>query len=105
MASGSLGLVTVAIGSSQPRPRHLDEQLGDRGRRDPILEPYLSFWEDRQADELIPTPELSYPTFHGSAADLAAIAAEAVNLIALNRRQDLRRPPIRAPSLRDQPQH
>jgi hypothetical protein len=84
MATGSLGLVTVGTPSSAYRTSQIDAKLGELVRYDPTLEPYLGFWEDRQVDELIPTPGCSYPTFHGSAADLAAVAAEAVNLIAMN---------------------
>jgi hypothetical protein len=84
VTTGSLGLVTVATASSTHRTSHIDAKLGQLVRCDPALEPYLGFWEDRQVDELFPTPGCSYPTFHGSAADLAAVAAEAVNLIAMN---------------------
>lgn len=52
------------------------------------LEPYHPLWEDAaEGDELIPTRGCSVPTFHGSAADLAAVAATLVNMIGLHLQQ------------------
>ena len=82
VATGSLGLVIVAAPGQPSGPRMLDEAAGAQVRRTAELEPYLTFWEPRAADELIPNKGCSYPTFHGSAADMAAVAAEQVNLIA-----------------------
>lgn len=49
---------------------------------DSTLEPYRAFWrEPSRSDELIPVRGCSVPTFHGSAADLAALAATFTNLM------------------------
>lgn len=82
VATGSLGLVVVSAGRGSPAPSDLDHDLSERVRADGALEPYLSFWEPREHEEMIPAKGCSIPTFHGSAADMAAVAAEQVNLIA-----------------------
>lgn len=82
VATGSLGLVVVAAPGQSSGPRALDESAGKQVKQTAELEPYLTFWEPRASDEFIPNKGCSYPTFHGSAADMAAIAAEQVNLIA-----------------------
>lgn len=52
------------------------------------LELYHPLWEDAaKGDELIPTRGCSAPTFHGSASDLAAVAAILVNVIGLHLQQ------------------
>lgn len=52
------------------------------------LELYHPLWEEAaESDELIPTRGCSVPTFHGSAADLAAVAAALVNMIGLHLQQ------------------
>ena len=52
------------------------------------LELYHQFWKETvEGDELIPTRGCSVPTFHGSAADLAAVAATLVNMIGLHLQQ------------------
>jgi hypothetical protein len=51
-------------------------------KADGALEPFHTFWNDVVADEeLIPTRGCSVPTFHGSAADMAAIAASLTTLL------------------------
>jgi hypothetical protein len=82
VATGSLGLVVVAAPGQASGPRALDESAGAQVKETAELEPYLTFWEPRADDEFIPNKGCSYPTFHGSAADMAAIAAEQVNIIA-----------------------
>jgi hypothetical protein len=71
------GAATTGI---ENHPREANEQIGVVVRQEAALEPYLTFSKDRQADGLIPNKGCSYPTFHGSTADLAAVAAEMVNL-------------------------
>jgi hypothetical protein len=82
VATSSLGLVLVSAGNGSPSPTALDSELGRTVRGDGALEPFLTFWEPREHEELIPSRGCSVPTFHGSAADMAAVAAEQVNLIA-----------------------
>jgi hypothetical protein len=84
IASGSLGLVVVSPGGRSVSVRDLDTFVGREVNRDPSLEAYNTFWADRTEDELVVNPGCSLPTFHGSAADMAAVAAEQVNLIALH---------------------
>lgn len=84
VATASLGLVLVSGPHEAMQPSQLDLLAGEAVQRDSRLEPYSVFWEDSAADELFPNPGCSYPTFHGSAADLAAVAAEMVNLVALH---------------------
>ena len=52
---------------------------------DPALEPYHTLWrEPLDEHELIPTRACSVPTFYGSAADLTAVAAFLMNLLAMH---------------------
>ena len=52
------------------------------------LELYHPLWQAAaDGDELIPTRGCSVPTFHGSAADLAAVAATLVSLIGVHLQQ------------------
>src|ERR687898_170919 len=52
------------------------------------LELYHRLWEESLDDhELIPTRGCSVPTFHGSAEDLAAVAATLVSLLGDHLRQ------------------
>lgn len=82
VATGSMGMVTISAGASAPSLGRLDADAGAQVRLRGELEPYLTFWEPREGDELVPARGCSIPTFHGSAADLAAVAAEMLNLIA-----------------------
>lgn len=82
VGTGSLGLVIISAGRGSPLLSDLDRHLSERVRADGALEPYLTFWQPREHEEMIPSKGCSIPTFHGSAADLAAVAAEQVNLIA-----------------------
>jgi hypothetical protein len=61
IATGSLGLVTVVTASSAYRTSQIDAKLEGLVSYDPTLEPYFGFWEDRQVDELIPTPGMLLP--------------------------------------------
>lgn len=81
-ATSTLGLLTVTTPAHGPTPEEADRQTGDAVRRTGSLEPYLSFWDEvSPEDELTPTPGCSTPTFHGSAADLAAMAGTLVSLL------------------------
>ena len=81
VATGSLGMVAVSS------PGSMSALVLDEGAREVVLstgslERYRTFWEPRAEDEMIPALGCSIPTFHGSAADLAGVAAEQINLIA-----------------------
>lgn len=68
-----------------PTMTAIDEAAGTLVAEQVELEAYRVFWEEPLAgDEFVPTRGCSVPTFHGSAADLAAVAASLLNFIALH---------------------
>ena len=84
-ATGTLGVLTVSAAGNAHGPAVIDTNAGLAVLADPALELYHSFWREPLAGhELIPTLGCSAPTFHGSAADLAAVAACLTNLLALH---------------------
>lgn len=80
--SSSLGLLTV----SRPTGMSLasiDQRARDEVGATPELEAFRVFWDPpASSDEVLAEPGCSVPTFHGSAADLAAMAGVFVSLIA-----------------------
>ncbi|MBL8932791.1 MAG: ThiF family adenylyltransferase [Kineosporiaceae bacterium] len=82
VATGSLGMLVYAAPELLCAAHTLDVMAWDAVSTDSRLEPYYTFWNPAEQDELVPAPGCSIPTFHGSAADMAAVAAEMVNLIA-----------------------
>lgn len=81
VASGTLGLVTICP-SRAGSPSSVDDRVGRVVGADPALELYHGLWRDPLAgDEIVPTRGCSVPTFHGSAADLAAVAGVLTSLI------------------------
>ncbi len=73
----------------QPTLADVDILAGKQVKANAILEPYRVFWErPLPEDEFVPTRGCSLPTFHGSAADLAAVAASLSNFIALHLGQE-----------------
>ncbi|MCC2335104.1 ThiF family adenylyltransferase [Cellulomonas wangsupingiae] len=79
VATGSLGMVVVAApGTEVPT---VDTAAGVHVTATGELEAYRTFWEVSEDDELVPARGCSVPTFHGSAADLAAVAAIQINII------------------------
>ena len=86
--TGSLGIANICAPGAACTPSELDDQAGRSVVADGGLELYHPLWEDAaEGDELIPTRGCSVPTFHGSAADLAAVAATLVNMIGLHLQQ------------------
>lgn len=80
--TGSLGILTVSALGNDLGPAGVDRQAGPGVLIDPTLELYHPLWlEPLEGDELTPTRGCSVPTFHGSAADLAAVAASLVTLL------------------------
>ncbi|PKW25738.1 ThiF family adenylyltransferase [Phycicoccus duodecadis] len=80
--SGSLGLVTMCPPGSTMAPEEIDEHVGNEVKAKRDLQAYRVFWEDMDpAEALIPTLGCSVPTYHGSAADLAAVSSTATNLV------------------------
>ena len=79
--SATLGL--VVIGSGSVSPAHVQTELSQAVLARGDLEPFHRFWADpNPGDMVLPMPGCSTPTFHGSAADAAGLAATMLNLIA-----------------------
>jgi hypothetical protein len=79
----TLGLLTVTTPGYGPAPEHVDRSTGDSVGESGGLEAHHVFWrEPDRDDELTPEPGCSTPTFHGSAADLAAVAGTLTSLLA-----------------------
>ncbi|MGY1994375.1 ThiF family adenylyltransferase [Mycolicibacterium fortuitum] len=80
--SGTLGLVLLTAASAAVTPSYVDQDVGRKVQCDSGLELYHGLWQEPDdGDELVPTRGCSIPTFHGSAADLAAVAATLVNFM------------------------
>lgn len=81
-ATSTLGLLTITRPGAGPPPEEADRRTGEAVAADPALEPYRCFWEAPDPeDEIVPAPGCSVPTFHGSGADLAAVAGTLVSLL------------------------
>lgn len=86
--TGTLGIANICAPQDACTPSELDVQTGRSVLADGALELYHALWNEAvEGDELIPTRGCSVPTFHGSAADLAAVAATLVNMIGLHLQQ------------------
>lgn len=86
--SGTLGIANICAPDSTVTPSAIDERAGRSVLADNRLELYHPLWQEvADGDELIPTRGCSVPTFHGSAADLAAVAATLVSLIGAHLQQ------------------
>ena len=81
-ASGTLGLLNLCTPGSSLLPTAVDEMAGEAIKANGQLEAFHQLWQDPRAGvELIPTRGCSDPTFHGSAADLAPVAAVLTSLL------------------------
>jgi hypothetical protein len=81
--SGNLGITTIWPPSANKTIEQIDSEVGKRVRADPALESYHLLWSRGElGNKLIPTRGCSIPTFHGSAADLAAVAGSLMSLVA-----------------------
>lgn len=86
--SGTLGILNFCAPNSQLKPSEIDQNVGRTIASNGELELYHGLWQETPDDhELIPTRGCSVPTFHGSAADLAAVAATLVSLLGNHLRQ------------------
>lgn len=86
--SGTLGILNLCAPKPQPGPSEIDRNAGHTIMSNGELELYHGLWQEPLDDhELIPTRGCSVPTFHGSAADLAAVAATLVSLLGNHLRQ------------------
>lgn len=80
--TGTLGILTISPPGDPAGANEIDQRVGQKVLQDGSLEPFHTFWTDIPAeDELIPTRGCSIPTFHGSAADMAAVAATLTSLL------------------------
>lgn len=80
--TGCLGIAMVYGVNQTASIVETDANTGRLVEAEPSLEPYQVFWKDPEpGDEFVPTRGCSIPTFHGSAADLAAVAAGLTNFI------------------------
>lgn len=80
--TGTLGILTISPPGEPEGTSEIDRRVGQRVIEDGSLEPFHTFWTDIPAeDELVPTRGCSVPTFHGSAADMAAVAATLTSLL------------------------
>jgi len=80
--TGTLGILSVSAPGKPVGANEIDRRVGEIVKANGDLEPFHTFWTDVPAkDELIPTRGCSVPTFHGSAADMAAVAASLTNLL------------------------
>lgn len=83
--TGTLGLLTVATPSSTIGPLTIDRLAGKVVCADGALEAFHCLWDADEPDSpIIPTRGCSTPTFHGSAADLAAVAASLTNMLGVH---------------------
>lgn len=80
--SGTLGILHLCSPELQLGLSEIDYKAGLTIISDGELELYHGLWQESLDEhELIPTRGCSVPTFHGSAADLAAVAATLVSLL------------------------
>lgn len=87
--TGTLGLAVVVTPGCDSSIQQIDTAAGAAVARASELEGYRAFWaEPGTDDELTPTRGCSAPTFHGSAADMAAIAGTLLSVISLSIQAD-----------------
>lgn len=80
--TGTLGIMTVSMPPLTIGPLTIDRQVGRNVVGDGTMEPFHDLWKSPViGDEIIPTRGCSTPTFHGSAADLAGVAASLTSIL------------------------
>ena len=80
--SATLGLLVIAKPGDQIGPRTIDHATGEQIMVQAEYEDFHDLWRPAVAGtELLPTPGCSTPTYHGSAADIAAVTGPMVSLI------------------------
>lgn len=83
--TGTLGLLTVSAPDYPDGPDEVDRVAGITVTSDGRLERFHSMWQEpRTGDDLLPAPGCSVPTYHGSAADLAAVGASLISMLAMH---------------------
>jgi hypothetical protein len=80
--TGTLGIMTVSVPPLSIGPLTIDRQAGRKVTADGGLEAFHGLWQSPETgEEIIPTRGCSTPTFHGSAADLAGVAASLTSIL------------------------
>ncbi len=80
--TGTLGILTVSTAPMQMGPLTIDRKAGEQVCGDGRLEAFHSLWDSSAPDnQIVPTRGCSTPTFHGSAADLAGVAASLTSIL------------------------
>mgnify|MGYP003113142560 CR=1 FL=1 len=80
--TATCGLIVVAPGGFPGGPASIEANVADAVLDDATLEPFHTFWTPPVAGaELNPAPGCSTPTYHGAAADLAALAGSIVSVL------------------------
>ncbi|GAA4907679.1 hypothetical protein GCM10023405_31490 [Streptomonospora salina] len=80
--TGTLGIMSVSMPNLTGGPLSIDRQAGKRVLSDGTLEAFHDLWNTSEMNaEIIPTRGCSTPTFHGSAADLAGVAASLTSIL------------------------
>lgn len=81
-ATTTLAMLTVSRPVADPDLDTADRVAGHAVMSEPALEAFRCFWVSAEPeDEITPAPGCSVPTFHGSAADLAAAAGALVTAL------------------------
>lgn len=80
--TGTLGIMTVSMPPLSIGPLTIDRHAGRKVTADGGLEAFHGLWQSPETgEEIIPTRGCSTPTFHGSAADLAGVAASLTSIL------------------------
>lgn len=90
--TGTLGILTVSAPPLRVGPLTIDRKAGEFVGNNGSLEAFQVLWDSTShREQIIPTRGCSTPTFHGSAADLAGVAASLTSILGahLDRRDAL----------------
>ena len=80
--TGTLGILTVSTPPLPIGPLTIDRKAGEQIANDGSHEAFHTLWDSTaHDDQIIPTRGCSTPTFHGSAADLAGVAASLTSIL------------------------
>lgn len=81
-ATGTRGILTVSMAPELRGPLTIDRAVGEQLIANGFHEAFHSLWDGTTTgSEIIPTRGCSTPTFHGSAADLAGVAASLTSIL------------------------
>lgn len=85
--TSTLGMLSVSAPPLRAGPLIIDRAAGETVGRDAALEPFQQLWDSSApGSQVIPTRGCSTPTFHGSAADLAAVAGSITSFLSAHLR-------------------